>query len=53
MDLAAGSRSEAADPPCMCPRIPAPEVEEAGQTVSRSLSPRQEQLKGEFDKKRG
>jgi alkylhydroperoxidase/carboxymuconolactone decarboxylase family protein YurZ len=29
------------------------ELEEAGQTVSRSLSPRQEELKAEFEQKRG
>jgi hypothetical protein len=37
----------------MCPRILLQELEEAGQTVSWSLSLQQEELKAEFEKKRG
>jgi hypothetical protein len=53
MNLAAASRSDVADPPCMCPRILLQELREAGQTVSRSPSPCQEQPKAEFEEKRG
>ena len=53
MNLAAASHSEVADPRCMCPQILLQEVEEAELPPSRSLSPRQEQLKAAFEEKRG